>query len=98
MIINYIYVIYFSIPLEVVNQEHDEQNALSGVRLDPDFAEEKRGNNERRTFLEEPSEFSIELTNCKQLMENLRKPDNLSVLKKCIMAPSNASLSFKLLC
>ncbi len=60
-----------SIPLEVVNEEHDKKNALSCVSLNPDFVEEKTGNGEGRAFLEKPSEFGVELANCKGLIDKL---------------------------
>ena len=54
-----------------MKEEHDEKDALSRVRLDPDFAEKKAGNGKRGTLLEEPSEFGVDLANCKRVMEKL---------------------------
>jgi hypothetical protein len=48
------------LPLEVVNEKHAEQNFLSDVCVRPNFVEEKKGNEEGRTFLEEPRQLSIQ--------------------------------------
>ena len=56
-----------AVPLEVVDEEHDDQDLLGHVGLSPELVQEQGRHDEGGRLLEEPSQLRVQRKNWKKI-------------------------------